>query len=58
MNNGSEPLTRDKCVLLFTTLIAPIVETMKSQTEALLAFNQTMLAEQQESQAALIHQKQ
>ena len=54
-NHGNEPLTRDECVLLFTTLTAPIVETMKLQTEALHAFHQTM---QQESQAALTQQKQ
>ena len=58
-NDGNATLTRDECVHLFTTLTAPIVEAMKLQTEALLAFNQMMLlAEQQESQAASIQQKQ
>ena len=57
-NNGNKTLNRDECVLPLTTLTAPIVETMKLRTEALLAFNQMMLVGQQKSQAALIQQKQ
>jgi hypothetical protein len=46
-DHDNDPLTRDECVLLFTTLTAPIVEAMKLRTKEVLAFKQMMLAEQQ-----------